>query len=408
MQTLVEIIGDLPIYQIIIAAILIITTIIQLYYWLSYARISAFRLSHHIKLLEKAKSSTTENPCDTNDKSQGISVVMVMNEFYQFDSEVLSKILNQDYPEFELVIVNDCAGSDLDIELSQFALSNPRLVFTTLKKDDYFKHSKKVALLIGIKAAKHERLIFTAPEFEPSSDKWLSQMARGFEAGDLVIGYSASEPLKNSFISRWEQSANLQRSIRYIAAAIADHPYRGSHANIGYTKQLFYSNRGYSHLNMHIGEDDLFVQKVSQKTNTGVVIGPSCKTICRPTSINRHKLMEQYRVRLFAHKLYPLKVRFNIGLELTSRFLLLSSAIVLMVLAITSLVGYMAIMLFLMRELIVFRVISKTRSRLDDKDSRLFHLLVYDTLEPISGIGLRVINKFSKKLSGIYVERIKQ
>ena len=92
----------------------------------------------------------------------------------------LPLILEQDHPDFEVIVVNDCSWDNTENVIAAFAESHPRLRKTTIKEDAYYKHGKKFAMLVGIKAAKHEHLVFTDADCFPSGKGWLRAMAQGF------------------------------------------------------------------------------------------------------------------------------------------------------------------------------------------------------------------------------------
>ena len=56
---------------------------------------------------------------------------------------------------------------------------------------------------IGIKAAKHEHLVFTDADCYPQSDHWLKQMIQGFnENKEIVLGFGPYENQKG-LINKW-------------------------------------------------------------------------------------------------------------------------------------------------------------------------------------------------------------
>ncbi|MFR0765261.1 MAG: hypothetical protein ACLSHL_15840 [Alistipes communis] len=106
---------------------------------------------------------------------------------------------------------------------------------TAIKQQRSAGHGTKLALTVGIKACAYEHIVFTTTDCYPSSDKWLSLMAKGFINGDIVIGYCGIEPGKG-LANRLMRCSRLAGSVRWLSAATRGRAYRGIAGNIGYTK----------------------------------------------------------------------------------------------------------------------------------------------------------------------------
>src|ERR1700756_1803462 len=105
--------------------------------------------------------------------------------------EYLPHILGQNYPDFEVIVVNDCSYDDSYDILREFEQKYPHLKVVTITEHDRFKTGKKFALTLGIKAAKNEHLLFTDADCQPASGDWITRMAAHFnEEVQLVLGYS--------------------------------------------------------------------------------------------------------------------------------------------------------------------------------------------------------------------------
>ena len=90
-------------------------------------------------LLEQA---TTQEP---------VSIIICARNEDDNLTEFLPKVLTQNYSEFEVIVVNDCSNDNTENVIDEFAKIFPNLKKATIKEDDYYKHGKKYAVLIGIK-----------------------------------------------------------------------------------------------------------------------------------------------------------------------------------------------------------------------------------------------------------------
>ena len=134
----------------------------------------------------------------------------------------------------------------------------------------YISH-KKLALTLGIKASKHDWLVFTETNCMPASNQWLKLMARNFTSQtQIVLGYSGYDRIKG-WLHKRIAFDTLFQSLRYLGFALAGNPYMGIGRNMAYRKELFFKQKGYSkYLNLQRGEDDLFINQIVTKTNTRV------------------------------------------------------------------------------------------------------------------------------------------
>lgn len=252
--------------------------------------------------------------------SPPVSVVVVVREnSYYFIENYLPLLLSQQYDEFEVVVVDCSYSEEIGTLLRETSLSVPNLHVTAIKQQLHYEHSTKLALTVGIKACRHEHIVFTTADSYPASDRWLSLMAKGFICGDIVIGYCGIEPA-GGLANRLMRCSRLIRSVRYLSAATRGRAYRGVAQNIGYTKTLYFESRGYTHLNMNIGDDDLFIQKIATADNVSVVMNPHAAV----RQVQYGGVRAWCAVRKFlshAFRYYPGRVKRSVGGELASRFL---------------------------------------------------------------------------------------
>ena len=142
-----------------------------------------------------------------------------------------------------------------------------------LEEVEKYKHGKKFAITLGIKAAKHEHLLFSDADCKPNSNQWIQQMQAGFSTEkQIVLGHSP-EYKTNGFLNSFSRFETFYAAFQYISFSLKNNPYMGVGRNMGYTKSLFFNNKGFaSHMHVLSGDDDLFINEVSNNTNTSVVL----------------------------------------------------------------------------------------------------------------------------------------
>jgi len=243
----------------------------------------------------------------------------------------IPKILDQDYPEFEVVVVDDCSEDKTEFVLREFAAQDPRFRYTRIHKDQKFTHGKKLALTVGIKSARHEHLVLTDADCSPASKHWLNGMARHFSEGaEVVLGYGG-------FVNRKSLLNNLIRfdamfiALQYMTMARRGIPYMGTGRNLAYVKSLFFANKGFSsHSHLASGDDDLFISQVATRHNTAVEYSPETHTRSEAKRSFRDWIRQKRR-HLTSSSLYPLPVILLLGTEPLSRVAFYLSFLALMI-----------------------------------------------------------------------------
>ena len=243
--------------HIVLLALFLIMAIIQGWYWLQYYRRSAY-----------ARQNATTNTA----KLPPLSVIICARNEAENLGKFLPAVLDQDYPSFEVVVVNDCSEDNSFDILGGMMNRYPHLKVSTIQKDPGFAHTKKLAMLIGIKAAKNDLLVFTDADCQPVSKLWLREVASAAAGkAELIIGYGGYIPEKsclNSYI-RYE---TMFTAMQYFGMAMAGVPYMGVGRNLAYRRSYFFDRGGFGpHNHIMSGDDDLFVNRNATADNCSLM-----------------------------------------------------------------------------------------------------------------------------------------
>lgn len=186
----------------------------------------------------------------------------------------LESILTQDYPIYEVVVVNDDSEDATFEKLTQYRQQYAHLQVVSVKEKK--GKGKKTALTQGILNTKYDWLLLTDADCQPNSKHWIQKMVQIAVATqkDIVLGYGPYIPEK-TWLSRWVQFETIYVAIQYLSFALWKMPYMGVGRNLLYKKQLFEKNQGFSkHEHLISGDDDLFVNEVATGSNTAICIHP--------------------------------------------------------------------------------------------------------------------------------------
>ncbi len=219
--------------------------------------------------------------------NEPVSVVICAKNEDKNLKAFLPAIYAQNYPDFEVILIDDRSTDDTFDVIQSFKEKYPqqtKIVRVNSSDDNRLWGNKKYALTLGIKAATNDLLLFTDADCKPASPHWIEQMISQFSDNkQLILGYGKYQPIKNSWLNKLIRFETVQTALQYFSYALAGKPYMGVGRNLAYTKNLFMDNNGfYSHLDILSGDDDLFVNEVSTAENTAICIDPESFTVSKP------------------------------------------------------------------------------------------------------------------------------
>lgn len=271
----------------------VITFFELLYYYGIFARFS----------FSKKKESVTR-------KKVPVSVIMVAKDAANSLLKSLPKLLAQQYPNFEIVIVNDHSADETAQLLLDYQQRYPNIKAVNLYSSISTIRGKKFALSLGIRCASHENMLFTEPECCPNSTHWLTKMARHFDQRHtLVLGYCTFEkrPTLQNKLLHFDHMVN---ALQYFSYSLIHTTFRGDGRNIAYNKMLFNAQKGFaSHNHLRFGEDDLFVAHAATKKNCVIEYSPESVVTIKHFVPHLH-WRDRKEGYYFMRKYYSLKNRF--------------------------------------------------------------------------------------------------
>ncbi|MEJ7691759.1 glycosyltransferase, partial [Daejeonella sp.] len=200
------------------------------------------QLYYTIVIHRKLATYKIDEP-DTFDESPVSIIICARNEIENLKKN-LGSFLQQDHPDFEVVVVNDCSNDGTDWYLRDLSAEHKNLKVVTISEHPRFKHGKKFAVTMGIKASKNENMIFTDADCRPASNRWLSRMQRLFNNNtDIVLGYSPYES-SGGLLNKIIRFETFSTALNYISFALEGMPYMGVGRNLAYKKSLFFKGKG--------------------------------------------------------------------------------------------------------------------------------------------------------------------
>ncbi len=210
-------------------------------------------------------------------------VICARNEYYNLEKN-LPLILEQDYPDFEVIVVNDESDDDTNDLLCDLSIKYSRLVVLKTQKNKNCFPGKKFSLSLGIKSAHNDIILLTDADCAPKSSDWIREMQAPFSNPkiNIVLGYGAYAQ-KNGLLNKLIRFDTVSIALHYFGMAKAKMPYMGVGRNLAYRKSLFLQSKGFvSHYHISSGDDDLFINQTATPKNTAIVFSPQSHTVSDP------------------------------------------------------------------------------------------------------------------------------
>ncbi|MEI7724954.1 MAG: glycosyltransferase [Bacteroidota bacterium] len=346
----------------------------QIFYWVIFWRLGRYR---------NPESTAAQKP---------VSVVICAHNEYRHLKETLPLILQQDYPEYEVLVVNHSSDDDTQYLLTSLEEKYPHLTTVHMREDLNFFSGKKFPLSIGIKSAKFDMVLLTDADCKPASNDWITHMQSAFRPKtEVVLGYSPyyrSAGLLNKMI-RFD-TAHI--AIQYLSYALAGIPYMGVGRNLSYLKQVFYKNQGFiAHYRVRSGDDDLFINRIANRTNTTIMVHPGSYTLSEPKETLGNWITQKKRHLSTSH-LYKFKHKMLLGLYAFTQVAFYTFFILLLALNWSAIP---ALGIFVLRLISQYLVFAGCMKRLNEKDLVPF-LPFYELLLLLFNAGILVSNVIRK------------
>ncbi len=301
------------IFLLIVFTIFILTAAIQLFFYFY------FYLSVYL-----------HKPSGDKISKEPVSIIICARNEAENLISFLPAVLEQNYPDYEVIVVNDCSEDNSFDILGKYLLLYPHLKISTISKDPKFTHNKKFAQFIGIKAAKNDIMLFTDADCQPESDKWLEDMTSHFDNKiSFVLGYGGYLK-ENGALNSYIRYDSMSIAMQYLGMAIRGIPYMGVGRNLAYRRSVFFANNGFGvHNHLISGDDDLFVNANTSGENTCVEFRNGTHTRSIPCSGIKEWITQKKR-HLTTAPYYKLRDKIILITEPGTRMIFYSAFIVLL------------------------------------------------------------------------------
>ncbi len=198
-----------------------------------------------------------------------VSVIVAARNEESTIPQLLTSLINQDYPEdkYEIIIADDNSDDNTASIVQDFQRKSNNLILLPINIFDDVVSRKKNALTHAVQKSIGEIILTTDADCVVTY-QWISGMVRYFGRG---VGMVAG--LSTPFIPQWKDATLFQKyeyvdtiGLFFAAAGAlgAGKAFSCSGQNIGFTREAFNKVQGYETIKRHISGDDVLLMQLIQ------------------------------------------------------------------------------------------------------------------------------------------------
>jgi len=258
-----------------------------------------------------------------------ISIIVTSRNYLEQLQELLPTLLTQDYPDYEIVVVDDCSTDGTDWFLAELKISHGNLKTTKIIQETDFPNA--LAITIGVRASSKEWLVYLSPLCRIPDNQWLRNYAQRLEPDkEVSIGYMHFNQAKGNYKS-WLRFENFTSFLLSGAGQSCGVAMPVFEFNMAYRRETFLDLRGFAAvLDSPFSENELFINKIGTRKNT-VVLNNKITPIAFAGEAEWIDLVEFKKKQLMLRRKFSAGQRFFRTLNLISRLALTASLIVLLI-----------------------------------------------------------------------------
>ncbi len=305
-----------------------------------------------------------EKPLAIKHTQPPVSVIVYAKNNKDSIAVLLPKLIEQNYPNFEIVLINNGSNDDALAVFEDFEKQNHLMKLVNVAQNEQFWDNKKYALTLGIKAASNENLLFIDHNCLPASRNWIAAMSSHFDTEKSIVLGHHKIVRQAGFFNALIRFDSFFKSLQLFAWAKNKKAFSGSNKNIAYTKEAFFNVKGFvNHIKIKQGEAALFVNEAATSSNTEICIEKQGFTI-ETTTQSFTQWATAKEKESIVYQYFKLKDKLKLLFFSLSQLLFIILSIVLLILQMQP---ELVIALIVLRYIFVGISLSKAATKLDEK-----------------------------------------
>lgn len=330
-----------------------------------------------------------------------VSVVVYSSVEEDILTEFLKSVCTQDYPNYEVIVVCDASFETSGILSEKYEELFKRVYVTFIPPGSHNLSRRKLALTIGIKAAKGKIILTTVANAVIPSERWISTMVAPFIENrniEVALGYSHPDYNEMSGPGKYyKEFFSLLSDSRWIGYALMHRPFRGDGFNLAFLRETFFRVKGYSKtMHLHSGEDDLFVNDIATADNTAVAISPDAILTTRWGDTSKRIFNLRRSQYDFTSRWLPLAPFVRSGMASAAQWIVLLCAVAAALFALPNLIPTIAAAVIWLGCIIAECVIYSKAAASLQATGLSWQIPLFWLIKPINNLYFRAIHRSSR------------
>ncbi|MEI6275238.1 MAG: glycosyltransferase [Prolixibacteraceae bacterium] len=266
---------------------------------------------------------------NTEPNSPSVSIIITSRNYIEYLQTLLPTLLSQEYPDYEVVVVDDCSTDGTDWLLAEMKISHGKLKTTRIIQETDFPNA--LAISIGVRASSKDWLVYLSPLCQVSDNQWLKNyMQKLGPDKEVSIGYMHYNQSTGNY-KNWMRYENFTSYLLSGAGKAFGVTMPVFEYNLAYRREKFLELRGFAAvLDSPFSENELFINKIATKNNTVIQINKT-SPIAYTGETDWYDLAEFKKKQLMLRRKFSAGQRFFRSLNLMSRLIVTASLILLLV-----------------------------------------------------------------------------
>ena len=279
--------------------VIILTAVLLLLALLTPICSPFFRFNKNSLPQQKEEEDDEEEAMSTQPltKEKPVSIIITVHDNSHQLEKVIDSFLSQEYnADYQVVIVideNDTSSEDV----LKLRSDNKHLYYTKLPVSSRYLSRKKLAITIGMRAAKYDWCVITSVYCYPTSNKWLRNFAQHIsDDKNLVIGMTPYEEASPTYY-RYEQ---LRTMLYHLRSAEKGMAFSTNQSLVAMRKSEFFKEQGFAgYLEYQRAEYEHIINKFARQDGTAIAIEPEAWLTFRVPSLKQWRYRHMHSIDSF-------------------------------------------------------------------------------------------------------------
>lgn len=330
-------------------------------------------------------------PHESNAKRIPVSVLVYAKNNEDELRHLLPILLNQNYHQFELVLINNASTDNTLHLIKEYALLYPNIKVVDVVNNEAFWGSKKYALTLGVKASKHEYLVVIDADKKIQSNNWLVYLTSYFTLNKTVVLGTSYYSKQKGFFNKKFRFTHAMQQLQALSWSKMGKPFSLNAHQLAFKKEDFYNINGFiNHMQKPLFTNEFFINDVASSKNTTICEQSDAMIEVAPLLKKDNTLFRKQQLELLNH--FKSGIAFKIK---AFNFTQVAFFIVATVSFIAFDYWYITLGILLLRYILFWFIFSKIAKKLKYNDLIIFFPIL-DLLYIILQIQLFFGNLFSK------------